>query len=166
MHTVVLLLFLPVIAFNPPLFKEDKGEAKAGGRVFVEENGIWVDQELPPGYKLEKSYVVIHKSPEWGTWNKGSAELKEILALGPNVVFYYKGKDGKNHVYAVFKNKKLAAAAVKGGPEAIKAGLGGAAGKAGVGLKVLGGGTLALGAAAVVVANNDGDEEDCSCIRR
>ena len=135
------------------------------GQMFTFNNGIWVHDALGDSYTITDDYTAVHKDDQWKDWyEKGNATTKSILDLGPNIVFESMGTDGAPHVYAVFINKKLAAAAVSGGSAAIATGLGGTAATAvaSTGATILGmsattaavvGGAVVAGA--VIVDNNN-----------
>ncbi len=170
MRTVSFILMLIV---SGALFAQNEGDSKdIDGQVFKYNKGIWVHEALGSSYSLTDEYTSVHKDPKWNKWYaEGDATVKKILDLGPNVVFTWKAKkDNQFHTWAVFRNSKMAAAAIKGGAVAVAAGLGGAAGAAGAaaGAAAASSGTIlgmtattaaivggSVVAGGVIIANND-----------
>lgn len=66
-------------------------------------DGLWLHEALPPNYELKEDFVTTYKSDLWNQWyDNGDDTLREILDLGKNIIFIYRGSDNKDHVYAVY----------------------------------------------------------------
>ena len=77
------------------------GEKQVGELTFVLQEGVWVQQGLEEA-NLPSASAVVHQSTRWQSWHaQGSETLRQILELGPAVVFQAPSRDGETRVFSV-----------------------------------------------------------------
>jgi len=170
------------------------GEKKdIDGQIFKFQKDVWIHSALSDNFDPSKDFTAVYKDNKYNTWyREGSPTLQRILELKPNVVFQFKDRSGKSHVYWVVENESKMKELMAGGAAVLLPGVaaagsgaaggaaaGGAAGGAAAGGAAAGGATIAgmstglalgvggavLAGAAIVEANND-DEIDGTPTRR
>ncbi len=106
--TLISLLVMSVSLFAVES-KKDIGEM-----TFVLEGHVWVQQGLEEGMPSSE-FAAVFGDSKWQSWNRqGSATLRKILALGPNVVFSAPTRDGESRVFSVHKDSKALSSSVTG----------------------------------------------------
>lgn len=83
--------------------QNEGNEKDVDGQKFNYQDGLWLHKALPANYELKEDFVTTYKSDLWQQWyDNGDETLRDILGLGKNVIFKYKGADDQEHVYAVY----------------------------------------------------------------
>ena len=89
-------------------------EKSVDGLTFVLQEGVWVQQGLETA-TLPEASAVVHGTARWQSWREqGSDTLRQILELGPNVVFSVPSRDGEVRVFSVHENRTSMKGAVSG----------------------------------------------------
>jgi hypothetical protein len=120
--------------------------ASVGKYSFTMKDNAWFMSDLPETFEIEEGYVCKYKDEIWEKWyNSGDEMLKQILDLGPNIVFKMKSSvDGQEHIFSVSEDgKPIAGVLAAGLSTGAKVGLG------------VGG----AGAAVLIIDNANSDDE-------
>ena len=117
------LLFIAMGCLSLGVFAQNEGDAKTiDGQKFTYKSGVWVHKALGDSYACNAQHSAVYQDSTWKDWQAYAAKakdetLKQILALGNNVSFKYKGADGQWSTYCIFpsKDKMVAAVGSQGG---------------------------------------------------
>ena len=131
-----------------------------GQYTFELNNNAWIMTGITDSVQIEPGYAVKYKDEAWEKWyNSGDEILKQILDLGPNLLFKMKSsQDQQEHVFSVSEDGVPVMGALTSGSGSAASSS--AASKGLFGLSKVGTGLVAAGvvAGAVIVANDDDDE--------
>ena len=101
-----ILTIIALTVMCAGLFAAD-GKKSVDGMAFVLTDGVWIQQGVDTA-NVNAVTAVVHQDKRWQSWHaRGSENLRQILALGPNVVFQSPSRDGGNRVFSVFESKQL-----------------------------------------------------------
>jgi len=77
------------------------GVKQVDGATFVLQEGVWVQQGLQEA-TLPHATAVVYEDARWQSWHaQGSETLRQILDLGPSVVFQMPARDGELRIFSV-----------------------------------------------------------------
>jgi len=149
-----MMLAVLAVFVVAPLFGMQETK-QVGQYTFTFQDNAWVMTGLPQSFEIEAGYACMHNDDTWNKWyNSGDDMLRQILDLGPNIVFKMKSSvDGQEHIFSVSEDGKPIIGVMAGTSGAGK-GLAGLSTAAKVGLGVAG-----AGAAALIISNADDDDE-------
>ena len=101
-----ILTLISLLVISVSLFAAD-GKRTIGDMTFELEGHVWVQQGLEEG-TASSEFATVFGDSKWQRWNRqGSANLRKVLALGPNVVFSAPTRDGESRVFTVHQDKQL-----------------------------------------------------------
>ena len=155
----IFLLIATLVSLS--LFAQSEGaKMDVDSQVFTFQRGFWIHDALPKSFDPIEENTAVYRRTRWSEWyDGGTATLKKILDLGPNVIFYFPLRGQVPSVHWVVQDDDMLGRVLAGGAAAVLPGLAAAGGSTGGGLSATAvgvGGAVLVGG--VIVANNKDDD--------